>query len=345
MNTKKDFRVAILYGDDRFSIEEVISKISAPILKEAAAGTAEMNIIHLDGSKANFGDIESAVRVISFFDAGHRLVVLEDFDKHRKIKEKEFQKKCLGLLDTIPPTTQLVIPLKDKFISKSRGWDVYRKSFFLRKWAEKNGREITKVREYQLPHQRAMGRWIESHARDLGGKFTPGAGSALAELIGNNTALAHQEVLKILTFLDYSRPAEEQEVHELISYGGQADIFSLVDSIALGRARQAQQMLHRLLEEQNPLEIFSMIVRQFRLLIKAREILDHGGNQQTIASRAGLHPFVAQKLDAQARRFNLTQLEEIYHHLLDMDEAAKTGGMPLDVNMDVLIFELSSQRT
>ena len=345
MNAKTDFRVAILYGDDRFSMEEVIAKISAPILKEAATGTAEMNIIHLDGSKASFGEIESAVRVISFFDAGHRLVVLENFNKHRKIKEKDFQKKCIGLLDTIPPTTQLVIPLDDEFPSKKKGWQVYRKSFFLRKWAEKNGREITKVKEYKLPNQRAMGRWIENHARALDGKFTPGAASALAELIGNNTALAHQEVLKILTYLDYSRPAEEQEVHELVSYGGQADIFSLVDSMALGRARQAQKLLHRLLEEEVPLKIFAMIVRQFRLLIKAREILDHGGNQQTITSRARLHPFVAQKLEAQARRFNLTQLEEIYHQLLEMDEAAKSGGMPLDVNMDVLIFELSSQRT
>jgi DNA polymerase-3 subunit delta len=343
MSAKRDFRVAILYGDDRYSIEEAISKIAAPILEEAAAGTAEMNILRLDGSKASFGEIESALMVISFFSAGHRLVILDKFNKNNKIKDKPFQKKMLTLLGNIPPTTQLVIPFDDEWGGNKKGWDIYRKSLFLRKWAETTGKEITVVKEYQLPHQRAMGKWIEDHARQLGGKFSPGAATALASLIGNDTALAHQEVLKILTYLDFSRAAEEMEVQELVSYGGQADIFELVDTLALGQGRKAQQLLHLLLEEQSPIEIFSMIVRQFRLLIIARDILDRGGNRQMIISKGSLHPYVAQKLEAQASRFTLVQLEEIYHQLLEIDEAGKSGGMPLEISMDVLLFDLSNQ--
>jgi len=344
MSKRKDFRVAILYGDDRFSIEEAIAKIEAPILKEAAVGTAEMNILRLDGSKAKFSEIESALMVISFFASGHRLVVLDNLHKHRKIKDKTFQKKMIGLLNNVPPTTQLVIPLDDELISRSKGWDVYRKSFFVRKWAEKDGKEVVVVKEYQLPHLRAMPKWIEDHARALKGKFSPGAAAVLAELVGNDTALAHQEVLKILTFLDFSRPAEEMEVHELVSYGGQAGIFDLVDTMALGQARKAQQMLHRLLEIEDKQKLFMMLVRQFRLLIVARAGLDRGGNQQMIISQGGVHPFVAKKLEAQARRFQLSYLEETYHRLLEMDEAAKSGGMSLEISMDVLIFDLSNHR-
>jgi DNA polymerase-3 subunit delta len=189
-----------------------------------------------------------------------------------------------------------------------------------------------------------MSRWIEAQARELDGVFHPAAAAALAGLVGTDTAQCHQEILKVLTYLDFARPAEEQDVHELVSYGGTADIFGLVDAIGLGQTRTAQQNLHRLLEEQDVMAIFPMVVRQFRLLIRAREVLDHGGSQQQIAATAGLHPFVAQKLEKQARRFAMQQLLDIYHRLLEMDEASKSGGMTLDASLDLLIFDLSAAR-
>jgi len=36
-------------------------------------------------------------------------------------------------------------------------------------------------------------------------------------------------------------------------------------------------------------------------------------------------------------------LEIVYHRLLAMDEAAKSGGMPLEASLDMLIVELSGK--
>jgi DNA polymerase III delta subunit len=55
----------------------------------------------------------------------------------------------------------------------------------------------------------------------------------------------------------------------------------------------------------------------------------------------GIHPFVAEKITGQAKRFSLPVLERIHHKLLDIDEAAKTGGMSLDLAMETLVVELS----
>ena len=52
--------------------------------------------------------------------------------------------------------------------------------------------------------------------------------------------------------------------------------------------------------------------------------------------------FVADKALKQARAFKMQRLEAIYHQLLEIDEAAKTGRMPLDVGLDMLIAELAS---
>ena len=337
-----NFRLAIFYGDDRFAIEQAIHGLSKSIAKELKnKDAAEMNVLHVDAGKAKFQEIESAIMVISFFSQGHRLVILENLAKNRQIKDKKFHKKLLGMFLNIPETTQVIIPIHDTLISKSRGWEIYRKSFFLRKWAEKDGHPITYVKNYQLPAEREMPRWIQNHAKRLKGKFDPHAAASLASLVGNDTAIAHQEIVKCLTYVNYSRAVEEMDVHQLVSYGGVANIFDMVDAMAQGQARKAQKLYHRLLEESVPQEIFAMVIRQFRLLIMAREVINQGGRQKDIASRTGQHPFVAGKIEAQARRFEMQELEAIYRRLLEIDYASKSSGMPLNTSIDVLIYDLA----
>ena len=71
------------------------------------------------------------------------------------------------------------------------------------------------------------------------------------------------------------------------------------------------------------------------------EVMDEGGTLQEAAAALGAHPFVAEKAWNQARKFSMESLTSIYHRLLAMDEAAKTGVMPLDLALDTLIVELT----
>ncbi len=66
---------------------------------------------------------------------------------------------------------------------------------------------------------------------------------------------------------------------------------------------------------------------------------EHAGILQ-VQKALGLHEFVAQKIVAQAGRFSMPRLEDIYHRLLEIDENAKTGRAPLDLSLDMLIVEL-----
>ncbi len=40
--------------------------------------------------------------------------------------------------------------------------------------------------------------------------------------------------------------------------------------------------------------------------------------------------------------FSMTGLERVYHRLLEIDEAAKTGRMPLELGMEILVAELTT---
>lgn len=167
--------------------------------------------------------------------------------------------------------------------------------------------------------------------------MTSRAAEALAGLIGNDMRLAAQEIEKLLAFVKYQRPVEVDDVQALTADTLQGDIFQLVDALGNQQSRQAMAMLHRLLDQQDPLTIFSMVQRQFRMLLQAREILDIGGNEAQITRQLNLHPFVAGKVTSQARRFRLAEIENIYRQLLSLDEALKTGQIPAGLGLETFV--------
>jgi DNA polymerase-3 subunit delta len=187
-----------------------------------------------------------------------------------------------------------------------------------------------------------MARWIQKQSEQAGGQFTSQAAGLLATLVGGDTRLADQEIHKLLAYVNYNRPVEAEDVEILTADVAPGDIFALVDALGNQDGRKAMGMLHRLLEQQEPLSIFSMIVRQFRLLLLAREVLDGGGQSGEVASQLGINPWLADKLAAQVRRFSLAGLEAIYHRLLDIDEAVKTGQAPDDLALESLVAALTA---
>ena len=84
-----------------------------------------------------------------------------------------------------------------------------------------------------------------------------------------------------------------------------------------------------------------MIVRQFRLLLLAREIAESGGGADQVRQRLRLHPFVAQKVLAQARNFDLPALEAILRHLLELDTGIKSGQIGAETALDTLVAGLT----
>jgi DNA polymerase-3 subunit delta len=192
-----------------------------------------------------------------------------------------------------------------------------------------------------------LGRWIQEQAKKAGGQFTQPAAELLAGLVGGDTRLADQEIHKLLDYVNYQRPVEPEDVESLTADAAQGDIFILVDALGNQDGRKAMGMLHRLLERQDAISIFGMIVRQFRMLLLGREVLDNGGRRDDVARQLRVTPFVADKVVAQAQHFTLADLEAAYHRLLDLDLAMKTSQIPDDLALDTLVaaFTASSARS
>jgi DNA polymerase-3 subunit delta len=191
-----------------------------------------------------------------------------------------------------------------------------------------------------MPKRWEMPRWIETEAKKQGGKIDPDAAARLSEMVGENTRIAAQELTKLLTYVNFQRPIRMMDVEKVSIVSAQSSVFELVDALGQNDGKKAQHILHQLLEDEEAFELWGLVIRQFRLLLQAREMLDEHATIIDVQNALELRDFVAQKVCNQARRFSMPALESIYHKLLEIDEGAKTSQVPLDLALDTLIVGL-----
>jgi DNA polymerase III subunit delta len=325
--------VYVLNGEDEFAISTFITGLHARMGDPA---TADMNTTHLEGRSLSIDALTNAVAAMPFL-APRRLVIVTN--PLAKLNNSVLREKFIKLLEHVPPTTALVL-VEYRLLTDDRDRR-NGKIHWLEQWAQQaEGRAM--IRTYPMPHGAAMSRWIQDRAKAIGGQFTSEAAERLAEQVGDDPRLIDQEINKILTYVNFKRPVEPDDVDHLTPFSRQGDIFAMVDALANHKGRDAQAMLHRLLGEQDSILIFAMVVRQFRLLMLTREVLDGGGHEPDVVRELKITPFVARKLIPQAQHFTQKTLEGIYRRLLDMDEAAKTSQLEGDLALDMLVVSLTA---
>jgi DNA polymerase III delta subunit len=77
-------------------------------------------------------------------------------------------------------------------------------------------------------------------------------------------------------------------------------------------------------------------------LLLAREIRDEHGKLEDVIRLTGLRKYRAQIAVEHAGRFSLNELEAIYHRLLEIDIAIKTGELAGDLALEMLVVELTN---
>jgi DNA polymerase-3 subunit delta len=160
-------------------------------------------------------------------------------------------------------------------------------------------------------------------------------------MVGVDTRQAGMEIAKLLAYVNWERSISTSDVEAVCIVTSQQSVFDFVDALSNGNGKAAQHLLHRLLESEDPFSLWGMVIRQFRLLLQAREILDGRGNKDDVTRALGVHPFVAEKTTGQAGRFSVESLEHVYRKLLSIDEGVKTGQVTLDLALDTLVVELT----
>ena len=318
--------IFILYGNDEFAITRRLKDFESDFTDPTTAG---MNTAHLEARSMSEDEFNNAINAMPFL-APKRLVILSN--PSSKYNNPAVRKKFEEYISKAPSSVKLVIYELIEPKETEKHW--------LIKWAAKN-ESLVKTQAFMLPKQRDMAGWIVNEVKRQDVKIDPPAAAKLAEMVGVDTRQAGMEISKLLAYVNWARPVQGSDVEAVCIVTSQQSVFDFVDALSQGNGKVAQRLLHRLLENEEAFSLWGMVVRQFRLILQAREILDGRGNKDDVARGLGVHPFVAEKTSGQAGRFSIEALENIYRRLLGIDERVKTSQITLDLALDTLIVELT----
>lgn len=318
--------VYIFHGGDETAIREAVANL---VRKLGDTTTAEMNTTRLE-SNASLEAIRGAAQALPFLTE-RRLVVANNIAK--SFSTVDAKARFTELLKDLPPSTALVLVEPDALEDKH----------WLMKWADGvAGRAF--VRQFDLPQGPALANWLRQRATELGGELQPQAAALLAQLLGGDKPSAEQELQKLLAYANYARAVSAADVQLLtVASAQEGDFFGLIDALSAGNGAKAMQALEGLFGDRDLILLYFSLVGHFRALIQTRDMLDAGKNDVDISKELGMHPYRAQKLAGQARRFSMNALQQIYARLLEKDELIKTGELDPTLAMETFVAELSAQ--
>ncbi len=327
-------RLYLFFGNDEAAMQKLVQALMDKVMK---GSMGDMNITRFQ-ENPRVGDVRDAAYVMPLF-IDRRLVVVSNAGEWVKgVRNKE---EILKLIEGLPDSTALILQLNLE-LERSE-WKDFKESHWLRKWVKDQPRGRVYFKECSLPASGQMPDLIMREVAEKKGAFTPEAAQELARAIGTDTMIASQEIDKLLNYVDFQRAVTPEDVRLLSPDIAPVNIFDMVDAIGERKYDKAIRYLRRLLEAEMPIPLFGMIIRQFRLIILAREVLDRGGRKQQIATALKVPSFVAEKIEKQASLFNMEQLKEIYRRLLNTDEAMKTSQIDPKLAIELFVSEMSIQ--
>ena len=333
----------LFHGPDGLTRDEEIAKLKK---KLGEPDLASLNYTALDAT-APLRDIQAAADAMPFLTE-KRLVVVRGWlarpgGGKRKSKADAANDPLAHLvayLPNVPDTTGLVLAEDDTLPATHP---------IVQLAQDKANHGFVKT--FDLPKNPVQ--WISERAKQKGGEIARPAAELLSTKVnrGNKNDRDHfaedsklyllkldTELEKLVAYAN-GRRIDQSDVEMLVADEEVADMFGFVDAIGARDGAAALRILRGVLARgEQPLIALTMIARQTRLLIQAKE--NERLTPAEMAQALGLHPFVADKVGRQARNFSLPQLERAHIAVMETDLAIKTGRMEDVIALDVLVAEL-----
>jgi len=187
-------------------------------------------------------------------------------------------------------------------------------------------------------------KWIQMKGRDFGIEINPEIAQTLVIYLGDDLHRQNNEIKKLADYkigINSQKPIEKVEIENIVAFQTLPGIFDFIDLIAAKNIGKALDNLKKLIDSGAvPLYLYSMIVFQFRNLIRAKILLEKNLSQYQIQQELKVHPYVAQKTVRAAGNFSLEKLKKIYAKLLDAEIALKTTQTDSKLILDLLVLGL-----
>jgi DNA polymerase-3 subunit delta len=311
--------VHVIVGSERLFIDRAVGALR----RASVGGSDGWNEEIFQGKGASAGRIIDAARTLPMLGRARFVLVRGLHD----LADKELE-RLAGYLSA-PIDTCCLVLVADKLDGRSK----------LMKLAKQKGF----LAEAQPLKLAAMRGFVAREAGRRGLRLEDTAAAALVDCVGTDVSALADALERLSLYVGPNQPITLAAVEACVARVRVESIWALVDAVSARDRRTALKAAGSLLDDREPpLRILAMVVRQLRLLGRARQALDDGASPDEAAAAAGAPPFKARELANAARRMGVPELRRAFRILSAADLAQKGGKCPPNLALEGAILELTS---
>jgi len=317
--------ILFLYGRDSYRSKKKLNEITEHYKK---IHKSDMGFFVLDSDNEKFSDFKSAVETISMF-AEKKLVVLKNFASSKEFTEKFLSWKGANFFKD---TADVICIFQDGEVDK-------KSEIFA--WLIKN----SKSQEFDVLKGTQLQKWTQRFFAERSIKVEKDALDRILAHTAGDLWNFENEINKLKAYVGQTSRARKEITNRdadiFLRPSLQTHIFFLVDAFIENNTSKALRLLKGHLEAgDNGIYLFSMIYNQLRNVIQAQALSEKGENNiSKNANLIGVHPYVAKKSAAQARRFDRDKIKKAFSRLKGLDIDIKTGKIEPRRALETLILE------
>ncbi len=326
-------RIYILFGEEGYLIEEAVKKLKQQLI---SPDFESLNFLSIEGKELEVDRLIDACETLPFM-ADKKLILVKSFDglqSKKKVISDDDEAALIDYVGRIPDFTCLV------FYGLS--------SVDARKKLVKEVAKHGSVLNFERLKENELSKWIagkfKGHKKEAQQKeiaYMMNHLDYLGKNAGQNLFDIENEIEKIVGYMGEESLLLQRHIEGVSVFKYQNDIFKLMDAIAGRNLPEALERLNHILDEgEAPIRLMVTLSNQIKNVLSAKLLLEEGYNPKMIASKLGLHPFVASKAAAQSSGYSVKRLRELLNQFLNMDVMMKSGRIKDRIALELIVVEI-----
>lgn len=317
LKTGRFKQVYLLYGEENYLKKQYKERLSKAMLPEGDT----MNYAYYEGKGTDVREVIDLAETMPFF-ADRRVIVFENTGF--------FKNATPELADYIKELPDTVCFL------------------FIEKEVDKRGKLYKAVRdkghivELSYQDETTLKKWIMGLVKRENKQIAESTIRHFLSKVGTDMGNIQKELEKLFCYTLEKDRIDSADVDAVCVTQMSSHIFDMINAVADKKQEKALDLYYELLAlKEPPMRILYLMARQFRILLQVKELQKKGFDRKEIASKAGLHPFVAGKYMDQAVRFKSRELRAVMEESADIEERVKTGRLEDILGVEVFIVKHS----
>lgn len=319
LKTGKFKQIYLLFGQEAYLKKQYKERFVKAMVPEGDT----MNYSSYEGKKTDIKEVIDLAETLPFFSE-RRLIVFEDtgFFKNGGNDLADY------INDGMPETTHFIF-VENEVDKRSK----------LYKAVKAKGHIV----ELAVQDENTLRKWVSGLVRKEKKEMAQPDIAYFLNKVGTDMENITKELEKLFCYCLDRNVITREDVDAVCVTQITNHIFDMVNAVAAKDQRRALDLYYDLLAlKEPPMRILSLMSKEYRDLYHVKELSRQGYARKEIASKAGLHPFVAGKYMDLAKRFQSGELRKVMEESADLEQRVKTGLMTDNLAVELFIVKQSA---